>query len=74
MESIKHTRTARLRSLKMYRPEFDQLVALFQNSCGSVVISDNQNRYESLDEMKTHVGTRIKISTFAAKSRAYIFC
>jgi hypothetical protein len=44
----------------MYRPELDELISLFQKSCASVVISDNQYRYESLDEMKAHVGIRIK--------------
>jgi hypothetical protein len=44
----------------MYRPELDKLIALFQSSCVNVVISDNQNRYSSLDEMKAHIGLRIK--------------
>jgi hypothetical protein len=60
MEPIRHTLTARPRSLKMYRGELDHLIALFQKSCQSVVISDNQNRYGSLDEMKATVGSKIK--------------
>jgi hypothetical protein len=44
----------------MYRPELDELVGLFQRSCQSVVISDNDHRYVSLDEMKAHVGIKIK--------------
>jgi hypothetical protein len=60
MEPIRHTKTARLRSLKMYREELDQLVALFRKSCESVVISDNRNRYDSLDEMSATAGSRIK--------------
>ena len=60
VEPIKHTLTARLHSLKMYRPELDQLVALFQSTCESVVISDKTHIYKSLDEMKANVGLRIK--------------
>lgn len=60
VEPIKHTQTARFRSLQMYRPELDQLIAFFQNSCASVVISDNQHRYNSLDEMKANIGVRIR--------------
>jgi hypothetical protein len=60
MEPIKHTKTARLRGLRMYRPDLEQLVELFQKTCESVVISDNVNRYGSLEEMKEHAGARIK--------------
>jgi hypothetical protein len=44
----------------MYREDLDQLLALFQKGCARVTISDNTNRYESLDEMKEHVGAKIK--------------
>jgi hypothetical protein len=60
MQPIRHTKTARLRSLKMYRTELDQLVKFFEDRCAKVEISDNDHRYESLDEMKKHVGPRIK--------------
>ena len=60
MEPIRHTLTARLRYLKMYREDLDQLVALFQKGCAKVTISDDKNRYESLDEMKQHVGAKVK--------------
>ncbi len=60
MESIRHTKTARLGNFIMYREDLDQLVALFQRACTRVTISDSTNRYESLDEMKQHVGARIK--------------
>jgi hypothetical protein len=59
MEPIQHTKTARLRSLKMYREELDQLVALFQKSCAAVTISDKKNRYESLEEMKATIRPKI---------------
>ena len=36
------------------------MVALFKKFCDVVTISDNKNRYESLDEMKSTVGPRIK--------------
>jgi hypothetical protein len=60
MEKIKHTKTARLRSLKMYRAELDHLVEQFQKSCTSVVISDENHRFNNLDEMKQHTGPRIR--------------
>jgi hypothetical protein len=60
MEPIRHTKTARFKSLKIYRPELDELVGLFQKSCQRVVISDNDHRYDSLNEMKDHVGIKIK--------------
>lgn len=60
MEPIRHTQTARLRSLKMYREELDKLVGMFQKSCDVVTISDNNNRYDTLDEMKAIVGPKIK--------------
>jgi hypothetical protein len=44
----------------MYREDLDQLVALFQKGCAKVTISDDKNRYESLDEMKQHVGAKVK--------------
>ena len=45
-----------LRYLKMYREEVDQLVAMFQQSCEKVTISDSKYRYKSLEEMKENVG------------------
>ncbi len=59
MEPIRNTKTARLRRLKMYREDLDGLVALFHKGCRVVTISDGKNRYDSLDEMKTHVGPKI---------------
>jgi hypothetical protein len=43
----------------MYREDLDKLVAVFRKSCQTVVSSDNENRYESLEEMKGSVGPRI---------------
>lgn len=59
MEPIRTTKTAQLRRLKMYREDLNQFIGLFQNSCANVTISDGTNRYESLDEMKEHVGSTI---------------
>lgn len=59
MEPIKHTLTTRFRSLRMYRNELDELVSMFASSCSTVVISDQDHRYDSLDEMKHYVGRRI---------------
>jgi hypothetical protein len=59
MEPIRQTKTARLGNLKLYREHLDELVSLFQNACATVTISDSQNRYDSLDEMRQVVGSRI---------------
>jgi hypothetical protein len=58
MKPIRHTKTARLRGLKMYREDMDGLIRLFQK-CASLTISDNKNNYESLDEMKQTIGLKI---------------
>jgi len=60
MEPIRTTKTARLRRLKMYREDLDELVALFQKNCTNVTVSDNKNRYDSLDEMKAKIGPKVK--------------
>jgi hypothetical protein len=59
MEPIKHPKTARLRSLKMYREDLDQLLELFQGNCALVTISDKLYRYESFDEMRKRAGARL---------------
>jgi hypothetical protein len=55
MKPIRHTKTARLQPLRMYREELDALVALFHKTCTMVTISDKEHSYESLDDMKAHV-------------------
>lgn len=55
MKPIRHTKTARLQPLKLYREELDALVALFHKTCATVTISDKEHSYESLDDMKAHV-------------------
>lgn len=60
MEPIRTTKTARLRRLKMYREDLDEFVAIFQKHCVNVTISDNKNRYDSLDEMKATIGPKVK--------------
>jgi len=52
MEPIRHTLTARFKNIRMYREDLDQLVAGFHNTCATVTISDNDNRYDSLEEMR----------------------
>jgi hypothetical protein len=44
----------------MYRQDLDGLVSFFQASCQRFTISDQNNRYESLDEMKANVGSKAK--------------
>jgi hypothetical protein len=60
MEPIRHTLTARLKYLRMYRDDVDQLIAIFVRGCEKVVISDSKYRYDSLDEMKEKAGPRVK--------------
>ena len=59
MEPIRHTLTARLGYLKLYREEVDQLVALFQRSRQKVTISDSKYRYDSLEDMKNNGASKI---------------
>lgn len=60
MEPIKTTKTARLGRLQMYREDLDDFVAFFQRTCVNVTISDSKNRYDTLDEMKSAIGSKIK--------------
>ena len=60
MEPIRNTKSVRFVRLKMYREDLDALVGLFQKTCSVITISDDTNRYDSLAEMKQHVGSRIK--------------
>lgn len=60
MEPIRNTKSVRFVRLKMYREDLDALVGLFQKACSEITISDDKNRYDSLAEMKQHVGSRIK--------------
>lgn len=60
MEQLKTTKSARLRRLKMYREDLDQLMKLFQDSCARVALADDTTRYDNLDEMKGHVLSPIK--------------
>lgn len=73
MEPIRHTLTARVGPFKMYREELDQLVALFQTSCKIVTISDNKYRYDSLDDMKRHVETKIGVFDIRGENPAVHF-
>jgi hypothetical protein len=59
MEPIRHTLTARLGYLRMYREEVDELVAMFEQSCGKVTISDSKHRFDDLDDMKRNTSGRI---------------
>ena len=60
MEPIKTTKTARLGRLQMYREGLDDFVAFFQRTCVNATISDSKNRYDTLDEMKSAIGSKIK--------------
>ncbi len=43
----------------MYREEVDELVAMFEQSCAKVTISDSKHRFDDLDDMKRNVPGRI---------------
>jgi hypothetical protein len=60
LEPIRNKKSVRFVRLKMYREDLDALVGLFQKACSVVTISDDKNRYDSLAEMKEHIGSRIK--------------
>lgn len=60
MEPIRNTKSVRFVRLKIYREDLDALVGLFQKACSVITISDDTNRYDSLAEMKQHIGSRIK--------------
>jgi len=60
MEPIRHTLTARLGRLKMYREDLDELVEMFERSCEKVTISNSTYRFASLAEMKEKLAPRIK--------------
>jgi hypothetical protein len=60
LEPIRNTKSIRFVRLKMYREDLDALVGLFQKTCSKIMISDDKNCYDSLAEMKEHIGSRIK--------------
>src|SRR5712691_11093534 len=60
MEPITTTKTARFSHIEMYREEIDLFFGLFKKNCNKVTISDNRHRYDSLDEMKSNVGSIVK--------------
>lgn len=60
MQPLRNTKSIRFGRLKMYREDLDGLVNIFQRFCSSVTISDDQNIYDSLAEMKQYVGSEIK--------------
>src|ERR1700722_16885873 len=73
MEPIRHTLTARLGILRMYREDVDQLVVMFQRSCERVTISDRDNRYETVEEMKNHLGAKLKYLDIRGENPAVRF-
>jgi hypothetical protein len=60
MEEIRTSKSAELRAVKMYREDLDKLLGLIQNKCSSVTISNGKFRYQTLDEMKGHIGNNAK--------------
>ena len=59
MEPIRHTLTTQIPVLRMYREDLDEFLSFFEKAGAKVTISDNQYRFDSLDDMKAHKGSRI---------------
>jgi hypothetical protein len=74
MEQLRNTKTIRFGRLKMYREDLDALVALFQKACSDVTISDDKHRYDSLDEMKKYIGSRVKDFNIRGDNPRFTFC
>jgi hypothetical protein len=44
----------------LYREDLEQFIGFFRDACTTVTISDSKNRYDSLDEMQSVIGSKIK--------------
>jgi hypothetical protein len=60
VEPIRRAPSVRIGLLKMYREDVDQLLAMFQRACKTVVISDQKHQYKTLDAMQRTVSSPIK--------------
>jgi hypothetical protein len=60
-----HGKLKTLPSVKLFREDLEELLSLFRAYCETVTISDADSEYESLDELKLHVGSRVRNIEFA---------
>jgi hypothetical protein len=55
-----HGKLELIPDVKLYREDLDEILSLFHHYCETVTISDADSEYESLDELKQHVGSRVR--------------
>jgi hypothetical protein len=55
-----HAKYKIISSVKLYREDLDAMLAMFKTNCESITISDADFVYESLDDLRTHVGQRVR--------------
>jgi len=60
IEPIRRSPSARIGLLKMYREDVEELVAMFQRTCKTVVMSDQKHRYRTWDAMQRTVSSPVK--------------
>jgi hypothetical protein len=73
VEPIRRAPSARIGLLKMYREDLDQLLAMFQRACRTVVISDEKHQYKTLDAMQRTVPSPIKELTIRGYDPDVVF-
>jgi amino acid transporter len=59
-----HGKLEYIPAVQLYREDLDALLSLFGTYCATVTISDADSEYESLDEMKQHVDSRVRTLEF----------
>src|SRR5579859_5247702 len=73
VEPIRRAPSARIGQLKMYREDVDQLLAMFERACRTVVISDQKHQYKTLDAMQRTVTSPIKELTIRGYDPDVVF-
>jgi hypothetical protein len=73
VEPIRRAPSARIGLLKMYREDVDQLLAMFQRACKTVVISDQKHQYKTLDALQRTVSSPIKELTIRGYDPDVVF-
>jgi hypothetical protein len=60
MKPKTHGKLETIPAVKLYREDLDEILFLFHVYCETVTISDANSEYESLDELRQHVGSRVR--------------
>jgi hypothetical protein len=55
-----HGKLGMIPDVRLYREDLEEILSLFHHFCETVTISDADSEYESLDELKQHVGSRVR--------------